>query len=230
MFGTAAQSPSAETSGESTDPEGLVDHDAPALVERQLERREIRARSHSGRPDEGASRDPRAVREDSLVLVERRERGRHADLDPAALELPMRVLAELARNVREDRRCCVHEHPALPDVPQGRVRAPDRVVREVVELRERLDAGVACADEHEAEIALGLGRVEARRGRLERAQEPVAERDRVRDVLEPTTVLGEAGHGKGAWHGAERDHEPFVADLERATESLRDDGLPRWVA
>ena len=102
--------------------------------------------------------------------------------------------------------------------------------REVVELRERLDAGVACADEHEAEIALGLVRVEARRGRLERAQEPVAERDRVRDVLEPMTVLGEAGHGEGAWHGAERDHEPLVADLERAAESLRDHGLPRGIA
>ncbi len=99
-----------------------------------------------------------------------------------------------------------------------------------MQLRERLDAGVACADEHEAEIALRLVGIEARRGRLERAQEPVAERDRVRDVLEPATVLGEAGHGECAWHCTERDHEPLVADLERATESLGDDRLPRWVA
>jgi hypothetical protein len=64
-----------------------------------------------------------------------------------------------------------------------------------VELGQRLDARVARADEDEAEVACRLVRIEARRGRLERAQQPVAERDRVGDVLEALAVLGQAGDG-----------------------------------
>ena len=83
----------------------------------------------------------------------------------------MRVLAELGRDLREDPRRGLHEHPPLPNLTQGRVRAVDRLARQVVQLRERLDPGVARPDEHEAEVALPLERVEAGGGRLERAQE-----------------------------------------------------------
>ena len=107
----------------------------------------------------------------------------------------MRVLAQLPWDVREDPRGSVHEHPPLPDLPERRVRAPHRVVREVVQLRQRLDARVSGADEDEAEVALGLLRVQPCRGRLERAQETVAEGDRVGDVLEAAPVLRQAGDG-----------------------------------
>ena len=56
------------------------------------------------------------------------------------------------------------------------------------------------------EAAVGLGV-----GRLELAQDAVAEPDRVGQVLEPDRVLGEPGHREGARNGAERQHELLVA-------------------
>ena len=162
--------------------------------------------------------------------VERLEGRADVDLDPPALELVVRVLAELARDLREDPRSGVDEHPALRRAAERRVRPADGVLGEVVQLGQRLDARVARADEDEAEVACGLVRIEARRGGLERAQEPVAERDRVGDVLEPLAVLGEAGDGERPRNGAERDDESLVADLERAAERLGDDRLRSRVA
>ena len=73
-FGTAAQSPSAQTSVTALDAERRVDDDAAAVVERQPERRDERARLHPGGPDERPRRDPRAVREHGDRAVERGER------------------------------------------------------------------------------------------------------------------------------------------------------------
>ncbi len=99
-----------------------------------------------------------------------------------------------------------------------------------MQLGKRLDAGVARADEDEAEVAGGFARVKPRRGGLEAPQEPVPERDRVGDVLEPPPVLGEAGDRERARHGAKRDDEALVPDLERAADRLGDDRLPLGVA
>ena len=111
-----------------------------------------------------------------------------------------------------------------------RIGAANRVLGEVVQLGQRLDAGVARADEDEAEVARGLVRVQTRCCGLERAEEPVAERDRVGDVLETLAVLGEARDRERPRHGAERDDEPLVPDLERTAERLGDDRLPLGVA
>jgi hypothetical protein len=146
------------------------------------------------------------------------------DLDALALEVAVGVLAELRRDVCKNPRRRVDEHPALADVPQGRVRTADRLAREIVELCERLDARVPRADEHEAEVAFRLGAIQPHSGGLERPQEVVPKRDRVGDVLEAASVLGEPRDGERPSDRAERHDEPLVADLERPTDRLRDGG------
>ena len=128
------------------------------------------------------------------------------DLDAALLEATSGVDAEPPRDLGQDRRSGIDEHPALGRIAQGRVVAQRRV-GEVVELGERLDSRVARADEDEPE----LRRRPARRGRVESLEHVVAERDRVGEVLEAAAVLGQPGHREDAVDGAERDDEPLVA-------------------
>ena len=85
--------------------------------------------------------------------VDRLERRVDADLDPALGQLLGRVLAEPRRDLGQDLRRRVDEHPALRRVPEARVVA-QRVADEVGELGERLDARVAGADEDEGQLAL----------------------------------------------------------------------------
>ena len=97
-------------------------------------------------------------------------------------------------------------------------------MRHVVQLRERLDARVAGADEDEPE----LGRVvRVDRRALELEEDAVAQGDRVGEVLEAHPVLREPGHGEDARPRAERDDEALVADLERPGERLDDDRSSR---
>ena len=65
-------------------------------------------------------------------------------------------------------------------------------------------------------MSASLAGVELRVRRLELAQHAIAERDRIGQVLEAEAVLGEAGDGKDARDGAEREHEVLPADVERA--------------
>jgi hypothetical protein len=53
----------------------------------------------------------------------------------------------------------------------------------------------------------------------------VAERDRVREVLEAHPVLGETRNRQHPRRRAERDNQLLVGDLELACERLDDDGL-----
>ena len=99
----------------------------------------------------GPRGDSRSVRENCLALVERLERCADVDLDPSLLEVVVRVLAELLRDLGEDPWRRVHEHPALRCIAQTRVEA-QRVPDEVRELRERLDAGVPGPDEDERQV------------------------------------------------------------------------------
>ena len=141
------------------------------------------------------------------------------DLDAALLELAAGVGAELARDVGQDRRSRVDEHPPLLHVAQRRVVA-ERCVREVVELGERLDAGVARADEHEPELRLRA----AGRRRLEPLQDVVAKRDAVGEILEAAAVLGEARHREDPVDRTERDDEPLVGDRGRPGDRVGADG------
>ena len=176
------------------DAERLVHDDATALVERNVELGEKRARAHAGRPDERSRRDAHTVREHCLAAVVGLERRADVDLDAATLQPPRGVLPETARDLGEDLRGGVDEHPALWFLAESGVRAK-RGMRHVVQLRERLDARVAGADEDEPELG-GVVRVDRRA--LELQQDAVAERDRVSEVLEAHPVLREPGHGEHA--------------------------------
>ena len=143
------------------------------------------------------------------------------DLDAAPLEPFRRVRAEAARDLREDLRRRVDEHPPLRHVAKRRVEAQRRVCH-VVQLAESLDARVSGADEDEPE----LRRIVGMDGRaLELQEHAIPERDRVREVLEADAVLRQPGYREGARRRSERHHEALVVDLQGAGERLERDGL-----
>src|SRR5204863_265169 len=83
------------------------------------ELREQWVRTHAGGPHERARRDARAVAERDLVGGDRVERRADVDLDPAVAELPGGVVAEARRDLRQDLRCRIHEHPPPRRVPEA---------------------------------------------------------------------------------------------------------------
>ena len=190
-LGTAAQSPSAHTCSMPFDAQVLVDQHAAALVDRQAELAHERVRLHAGRPHEARRLDARAVGERGALLVERLQPGAEADLDAALGEVARRVVAEPLRRLGEHAVAAVDQQPALRDVAQPRVVA-ERLAHEVVRLGQRLDAGVAGADEGEGQPPLGV--LEVGVGQLELVQDVVAQGDRVGQVLELQRVLAQSGH------------------------------------
>src|SRR5205085_1201957 len=135
------------------DAKRLVDRDASPLVDREAELGEVRVGTYPGRPDERVGADPLAVGEEDVVRPRLLERRPDADLDTAAGELVRRVVAEAGRDLGEDLRRRVDEHPALPHSAERRVVA-ERGADEGGKLGERLDARVAGADEDEGELPL----------------------------------------------------------------------------
>ena len=119
----------------------------------------------------------------------------------------------------EDPRRAVDEHPAGLDAGQARVAA-QRAGGQLLQLGQRLDAREARAGEHEREPALGAVRRGV--GELDLAQHVVAQTDRVAHVLERERVLAQAGRGRHAADGAEREHEVGVADAEAPGVGLHD--------
>ena len=123
---------------------------------------------------------------DGLVAVERLERRRDVDLDAAARRaraprtrpavggISGRIFGAASTSTQRWRA-----------VAEARVVA-QRVLHEIGELRERLDARVAGADEDEGQVRRSRGAGSSSRvGGLELAQHVVAQVDRVREVLEP---------------------------------------------
>jgi hypothetical protein len=191
-------------------------HPAP-LVEREAELPEEGVRPHACAPDQRPGGDPRAVREQHLAAVERLQRRRDVDLYPSSLEMTRGVLAEPPRDLGEDLRRRVDEHPAPRDAPERRVE-PERVVCQVVQLSRCLHSGVAGADEDEPEL---LGRSGPDRRALELLEDAVAKRDGVGEVLEPEPVLAQPRDRESPRHRAEGDDEARIADLVRAGQDVR---------
>ena len=104
------------------------------------------------------------------------------------------------------------QHPAHP-VQAGPRVALDRVGGEVLQLGQRLEAGVAAADEDVGEQLVAAGRVLGRVGRLERLDHVVAEPDRVGEALEADRVLGQARHRQHPRDRAEREQQLVVGQL-----------------
>ena len=196
----------------------LVDLDAALLVERQRPLAQEGVRRDPGRPDERARRDPRSVAEDGVVGGDRLERRLDVDLHPALAELGRGVVAERRRDLGQDPRRRVDEHPAARRRAQARVVA-ERVLGEVGQLRERLDTRVAGADEDEGQPPRPLLVVERSVGQLELLEDVVAQIDRIGQRLEREPVLGQARDGKRPRHGAECDDE--IAPAHRAAVDQR---------
>ena len=134
----------------------LVDLDPPALVERQAELARAagsRARRRSRRACGSGSAFRRRERRSSAG--DRGKRRADVDLDPTLRELAGGVVAEPGRDLGQDLRRRVDDRPAPRASSEARVVA-ERVIDEIGELGERLDAGVARADEDEGECTRGL--------------------------------------------------------------------------
>ena len=88
-----------------------------------------------------------------------------------------------------------------------------RVGGEVLQLGQRLEAGVAAADEDVGEQLVAAGRVLGRVRRLQRLDHVVAQPDRVGEALEADRVLGEPGHRQHPRDRAEREQQLVVGQL-----------------
>ncbi len=88
----------------------------------------------------------------------------------------------------------VDQREARAGLTAARV-ALDRVAREVRQLGDPLEPGVAAADEHEAQVLGARVLVVEPLGELEVAHDPVAQRRRLGDRLEADRVLGQPGIG-----------------------------------
>ena len=80
------------------------------------------------------------------------------------------------------------------------------------QLGERLDAGVAAADDQEREQPAAQRRVDRGGRGVQPGQHVVAQVDRLADGLERDAALGEPGDGQGAGHRAGSDDEHVVTD------------------
>ena len=103
------------------------------------------------------------------------------------------------------------QHPARLHAAERRLRG-DGLLREVGQLRERLDAGVAAADEDEGEVLLPLLRVGGGRRAGDVLEHPVAGADGLLDRLEADAALGETRGREDAADRAHADHDVVVLE------------------
>ena len=116
----------------------------------------------------------------------------------ALAQLLDRVAAQVLADLGQDAAGRLDEHE--PQVALGQLWVVARgVVRHVLDLGQRLDAGVAAADEDEGQQLRCARRVvgDGRRD-VQLVEHLVAQRDRLLDLLEPDAQLGQAGDRQGA--------------------------------
>ena len=154
----------------------------------------------------------------ALLGLDRLERRPQPDLDAAAAQLAHRVVGEGQVDLGQHPVAGLDQDPAHPVQPRARV-AVHRVGGEVLELGERLETGVAAADEDVGEQLLAPRRVLGRVRHLERLDHVVAEPDRVGEALEADRVLVEPRDRHRARDRADREHELVVAELLRVSPS-----------
>ena len=187
--GAAAQSPIAQTESIPCTRRWSSTGTRPRSSSGTLRSRRLGLRGDAGGPDHGPGRQRLAGREPGRVGADLLERRAEADVDAAAAQLAQRVLGELGVDLRQDPVGGLDQDPAHP-VQAGPRVALDRVGGEVLELGERLEAGVAAADEDVGEQLVAAGGVVGRVRGLERLDHVVAQPDRVGQRLEADRVVG----------------------------------------
>ena len=190
-------------------PQVIVDRDPAALVERQLELAQDRLRGDAGGPDHGPGRQRLAAGEAGEVGPDLLQGRLQADVDAAPAQLAQRVLGQLQVDLRQHPVRRLDQHPAHPVQARPRV-AVHRVGGEVLQLGQRLEAGVAAADEDVGEQLVAAAGVLGRVGLLQRLDQVVAEVDRVGQALEADRVLGQAGHRQRPRDRAQRQQQLVV--------------------
>jgi len=110
------------------------------------------------------------------------------------------------------RRGRLDEDPADSSHAAARIEV-EQVGDEVLQLGDALQPRVAGPDEDVGQILAARVAVLERLGRLERAQDVVAQRDRFGERLEADAVLGETGHRQRAADRADGDDQVVVDEL-----------------
>lgn len=146
-------------------------------------------------------------------------------LDAALLELLDGVDAEPRAHLGHDPAGGLDQHPVHVGLLEALV-VPQRVAGHVLQLRQRLDAREAAADDDEAQQPLAQLRVVRAGGLVEPRQHVVAQVDGLADGLHADADLGQARDGQRARDGAERRDEHVVLVLLDVTVGELDrDGL-----
>ena len=145
------------------------------------------------------------------------------DLDAAALEVLLAVLAQLRADLGKDLVGGVDQDEAHVLALDVRV-VLGRVARQVLDLADGLRAGEAAAHEDEgqrlaADVLVGRGV-----GLVELLEDVVAQADGLLDALHTDALLGEAGDREGAGDRAERDDQVVEGQLVRLADQRRDRG------
>ena len=210
--GTAAQSPALQAPS-TIGPVGVDDLQRrqagePALaVARQVGVLQHRRRLHAGRPHDRVGLEAVAVGELARHRPHRTPAGSPAGCPcPGWRSCSHRVGAHVPVDLGQHPLGRLDQHP----VHVGRVElgvVAQRVAGHVLHLGQRLDAGVAAADEDERQRPPAGGRVHCGRRHVEPLQHVVAQPDRLADGLEADRVLAQAGDRQGPRHRAGRDHD-----------------------
>ncbi len=154
-------------------------------------------RFHARGPDEGAGGEAGAVAEDGDAVLAGVEAGFEAYVDVAAAQLADGVRAHGLADLGEDPPGRLDEDP----FQVGRldvVVVPGGVAGHVLQLRQRLHAGVAAADEDEGQSGVADGGVTGGGGDVHLFDDVVAQPDGLLDGLETDAEFGQPGNGQGA--------------------------------
>ena len=223
-LGTAAQSPSDQTSLAAHDAQQLVDLDAAAVVDRQAERAQ-RAGWRPRRPSRRRSRSRSGGRRRARRPRRRPTPARcRADLDAAPAQRALGEARQAVGRLAQDALApSTSTQRGLTWARRGWLA--QRVLGHLRDLGDRLDAGEAGAgdDEGQPPRAARVGRGV---GELDLAQDVVAQADRVAEVLQAEGVLAQARDGRRAGHRSERDDELLVGDRDAAGLGLHLDDAP----
>jgi hypothetical protein len=106
---------------------------------------------------------------------------------------------------------------------------PQRVAGHVLQLAQRLGAGVPAADEHEGQGTLPPLRVLGAGGQIELGEHLVAQVDRLANGLEADAELGQSRDRQGAGNRAGRQHEHVVGQAELLPAGQRHRCHTAWV-
>src|SRR5204862_3103330 len=136
----------------------VVDRNAAALVERQIQPAKARMWCDPRGPDQGAGWERLPAGEAGAVGGHLLERRLEANVDAAAAQLAQRIIGEADVDLGKDAAGRLYQHPAHAVQTRTGI-ALHRVGGEVLELGKRLQPAISTADEDVGEQLVAARRI-----------------------------------------------------------------------